>query len=165
MTKIVEELQARVAESKQRLDEVTKAFQTAQQIFQQAQQDHNIWSLALQAELRDEQRRTAAREENQLPLPTVKVDILAEPVPGPSVDNSETLNKTDIVRDLLRRHPAGMTAIEIWKEVNAEFKHRPYLYSVLKRLRDRDEVTMRRNRYSLKLAPKVEEAQAQPVVH
>jgi hypothetical protein len=26
-------------------------------------------------------------------------------------------------------------------------------------------VTMRRNKYSLKLAPKVEEVQAQPVVH
>jgi len=113
MTKIIEELKARIADAKQHLDAVTKTFQIAQQSFQQATQDHNVWTLALQAELRDEHRRTTAATEQQLPLPTEKPEVASDAVSEQSVDNSEVFNKTDIVRDLLRRHPAGMTAIEI----------------------------------------------------
>ncbi|MGA2967079.1 MAG: hypothetical protein ABSD64_12770 [Terriglobales bacterium] len=169
MNKIMEDLEARVAASKQRLDEATKTFQTAQQAYQVAQQDHNVWSLALQAEVRDEQRRDAAATEKQseLPLSTAKPSppsSIVAPIEQ-SVDSPESLNKTDAVRNLLRQHSTGMSAVDIWKEVGAQFKHRPYLYSVLKRLRDRDEVIMRRNKYFLKFIPKTEEAKEQPVVH
>jgi len=170
MTKIIEELQARVADSKLRLDLATKAFQMYQGSFQQAQQDHSIWTNALQAEMRDEQRRAALATEIQLPLPT------EQPQPKPERENyanavldtveemSEQFNKTDAVRDLLRRHPTGMTAVDIWNEVREEFKHRPYLYSVLKRLRDREEIIKRRNKYCLKLIPKAGEAHEQSVI-
>jgi hypothetical protein len=171
MTKIIEELQARVAESKQRLDDVTKTFQTAQQVFQQAQQDHNVWNLALQAEVRDEQRRVAAaiEQQSELPLSNAKPTPLAPapitpPIEQPT-DASEALNKTDVVRSLLKQHPTGMSAVDIWQAVGAQFTHRPYLYSVLKRLRDREEIIKRRNKYCLIAIPKSGEVKEQPVVH
>jgi hypothetical protein len=164
MTKIIEELEARVAASKQRLDETTKTFQSAQQAHLAAQQEHNVWSLALQTEMRDEQRRTAFATETQLPLPTVKAQIEV-PIAPEQVDNSEAPNKTNIVRNLLKQHPTGMSAVDIWKEVGAQFNHRPYLYSVLKRLRDRNEIAKRRNKYCLTALPKAEEVREQSVVH
>src|SRR6185437_16631841 len=78
MTKIIEELQARVAESKKHLDQVTQTFLTAQQAYQLATQDHNIWNLALQAEIRAEQRRAAAAIEKQLPLPNARAEDKTE---------------------------------------------------------------------------------------
>jgi hypothetical protein len=173
MTKILDELQVRVAESKARLDLATKAFQAAQATFVQAQQDHSIWTSAWQAEQRDEQRRAAAAAENQLPLPTAQSEprLANEQEVEDFVDAaladepSENINKTDAVRELLRSHPAGMTAVAIWEEVREDFKHRPYLYSVLKRLRDREEIIKRRGKYCLKLIPKTTEAQEQSLVH
>jgi hypothetical protein len=165
MTKITDELQIRVAESKERLDKAEKDFKVAQAAFQTAQQDHNVWSLALQAEARDEQRKNAAATERQLPLPSVKPQSVAAVVSEQPIDNSEALNKTDVVRNLLRQHPTGMSAVDIWKEVGAQFNHRPYLYSVLKRLRDRNEIVKRRNKYCLTVIPKVEEVKEQPIVH
>ena len=47
-----------------------------------------------------------------------------------------------------------MTPSDLWKQVKAQFTHRPYLYSALKRLKDRDEVTVRRGKYLLKNNPK-----------
>jgi hypothetical protein len=165
MTKITDELQIRVAESKERLDRAEKDFKVAQAAFQTAQQDHNVWNLALQAEVRDEQRKNAAATEQQLPLPTVKPQPIAAITPEQPIDNSEALNKTDVVRNLLKEHPTGMSAVDIWKEVGGQFTHRPYLYSVLKRLRDREEVIKRRNKYCLTAISKVEGVKEQHVVH
>ena len=177
MPKILEELQTRAAEAKKKLDEATVAFQAAQATQNQALQNYNVWSLALQIETREEQQRQAAATEKQLPLPNTSTTGKEAPVivtSGPddecfvvdAVDQLESLNKTDIVRNLLRQHPDGMAATEIWKQVHSQFQHRPYLYSILKRLRDRDEVTKRRGKYFLKLASKVEEVKEQhSVVH
>jgi len=82
---------------------------------------------------------------------------IAAPSLEPPNDTSEVLNKTDIVRSLLKQHPTGMSAVDIWKAVGAQFNHRPYLYSVLKRLRDRQEIVKRRNKYCLTVIPKSEE--------
>jgi len=164
MTKITDQLQMRVAESKERLDKAEKEFKIAQLAFQTAQQDHNVWNLALQAEVRDEQRKNASASEQQLPLPTVKPQPAAIVAPEQPVDSSEVLNKTDIVRNLLKQHPTGMSAVDIWKEVGAQFNHRPYLYSVLKRLRDREEVIRRRSKYCLATISK-EGGTEQSVVH
>lgn len=166
MVTILEELQARTDESKKRFDEATKAYQIAQQTLAQAQHTFNVWNMALQAETREEQLRQTAAAEKQLPLPDPSPESALVTGNVSSEETGETVNKTDTVRDLLYKHPAGMTAIDIWRQVGETFKHRPYLYSVLKRLRDRDEVTIRRGKYYLKLATKVEELkQEQSVVH
>jgi hypothetical protein len=175
MAKILGELQARVIEARKRLDEANATLNAAQQAQITANHNFNVWSMAALAEAREEQLKQAEASEQQLPLPTPKLETLetfsdiadlAEVLADQSANDIEALSKTDSVRELLRRHPAGMTAVDIWNEVSADFKHRPYLYSVLKRLRDRDEVVMRRKRYYLKLANKVGEAKEQEsVVH
>jgi type II secretory pathway pseudopilin PulG len=177
MAKILEEIQSRLAEAQKRLAETTQALQVAQQAQQAAQHNFNVWNMALQIEQRDEQRRVAAATEKQLSLPATQPESKPQPKSDSeleledfvdavlSEDASEGVNKTDTVRDLLRRHPTGMTAVDIWAEVRSDFKHRPYLYSVLKRLRDREEIIKRRGKYCLKLIPKTQEAQDQSVVH
>lgn len=167
MAKILEEIQARLVEAQKRLAETTQALQTAQQAHQIATQNFNVWNMALQIEQREEQLRQAAATEQQpeLPLSTPKPAASIVPPIEHSVDTSEAINKTDVVRNLLKQHPTGMSAVDIWKEVGAQFAHRPYLYSVLKRLRDRDEVIKRRNKYCLTAISKVEGDKEQPVVH
>ncbi len=129
MTKILDELQARVAEAQKRLTEANAALAAAQQAQVQANHNFNVWNMAAVVEMRDEQQRQAAAEAKQMPLPTG--DSASAPDSEAFVDAvplmEEALNKTDTVRDLLRRHPAGMTATEIWREVSGQFKHRPYL--------------------------------------
>jgi hypothetical protein len=166
MSKILEELQSRAAEAKKRLDEATALFQSAQQAQTQAQHNFNVWNLAAQIEAREEQQRQIVASEKQLPLPTGKPHVTPSLSAAPEdvIDNSEALNKTDIVRNLLKQHPAGMSAVAIWEEVGTQFNHRPYLYSVLKRLRDRQEIVKRRNRYSLATIARAEGDKEQQVV-
>ena len=173
MSKIIEELQVRSTEAKKKLDEATAALQAAQTAHGLALQNFNVWNLALQIETRDEQQRQAAAIEKQLPLPETKSESMLV------IDRSNDddvfvvddlpdmgVTKTDIVRNLLRQHPGGMTAPDIWKQVRSQFQHRPYLYSILKRLRDREEVAKRRGKYFLKLEPKIEEVKdQQSIVH
>jgi hypothetical protein len=171
MAKILEEIQARLAEAQKRLTETTQQFQIAQQAQNSAQHNFNVWTMALQLEQRDEQLRQARATEKQLQLPTTvpkspeAAPSAAAPIPEQSPDNSDALNKTNVVRSLLRQHPTGMSAVDIWKEVGGQFNHRPYLYSVLKRLRDRNEIVKRRNKYCLTTITKAEEVKEQTVVH
>jgi hypothetical protein len=71
-------------------------------------------------------------------------------------------NKTEAVRDLLRQHPAGMTPGEIWTHLETQLSNRTYLYSVLKRLRDRGDARAKRGKYFLN--PKIAEDQNQGLV-
>jgi hypothetical protein len=71
-------------------------------------------------------------------------------------------NKTEAVLMLLRQHGVGMTPGEIWKEMESQINNRAYLYSVLKRLKDRGEVKERRGKYCA--IPKIEEVQHQELV-
>ena len=70
-------------------------------------------------------------------------------------DVSEPISKTEAVRELLREHPAGLTSPDLWKgfQIKVPNTERAYLYSVLKRLRDKDEVMVRRGKYMLKIKP------------
>jgi hypothetical protein len=168
MAKIIEEIQTRLAEAQKQLVDATQVLTMAQQKHQAAQHNFNVWTAAMQIEQREEQLRQADANEKQPELPLSPTKPAASIIPSISdhqADASETLNKTEIVRTLLKQHPNGMSAVDIWKEVRAQFMHRPYLYSVLKRLRDREEIIKRRNRYFLTVVPKIEGAKDQPVVH
>jgi hypothetical protein len=172
MAKILEEIQTRLAEAQKQLAEATQSLTLAQQKHQAAQHNFNVWNMAFQVEQRDEQLKQAVAIEKQSELPlsgtkpqSVSPLAVIEQHIEQQADNSESPNKTDVVRNLLKQHPSGMSAVDIWKEVGAQFNHRPYLYSVLKRLRDRNEIAKRRNRYCLTVIPKAEEAKEQPIVH
>jgi hypothetical protein len=43
--------------------------------------------------------------------------------------------------------------MEIWAQVREQFKYRAYLYSVLKRLTDREELCVRRGKYAFRVVP------------
>jgi len=76
--------------------------------------------------------------------------------------NKSEGNKTEAVLTLLRQHSVGMTPGEIWKEMESQINNRAYLYSVLKRLKDRGDVKERRGKYCA--IPKIEEVQNQELV-
>lgn len=76
-------------------------------------------------------------------------------------NNKSEGNKTEAVRMLLRSHTGGMTPSEIWNNLQSQLSNRVYLYSILKRLKDRGEVRDKRGKYYLNL--KVEDDQNQVV--
>ena len=158
MNPTLEDLKARLAVAHKILAEATQQLQVAQQNQQKAASDFNVWNAAVAILTREEQAKQAAAHENQLPIglsaPTPE-PVQSSPTNSTQLQTSEagSPNKTEIVRELLRQHPSGMTPSEIWKELGDQIGNRPYLYSVLKRLRDRDEVTLRRNKYAVKIKP------------
>ncbi len=160
MPSILEALKERLAEATKNYNEATVKFQLAQAAHQQAGMELNIWRGAVEAEARAEQARVEAAKAAQPTLAGIEPQSTSTGVNEANVDEASlratssdatvSTNKTEMVRTLLRQNPAGLTAPQIWQHVTSEFKHRPYMYSVLKRLKDRDEVTFRRNKYFLR---------------
>jgi hypothetical protein len=166
-TALLEELRTRQQTAQARLQEATQAFQaaqaahnSAQATFQKAQQALGIaqqqahgWNTAYAAVLAEEAERKQDAEKEQLKLPHTPTP-LAAPVALPEpVQAAEQKSKTDIIRDLLRQSSHGMTPMEIWSHVQDQFKYRAYMYSVLKRLTDREELCVRRGKYSIRIVP------------
>jgi hypothetical protein len=146
---------------KRGMQEAQVKFQAAQQKmnlanaeFQAAAQEFNAWQTLVAATARKEQHGAP-------PAVSVSAQVTVSPnVAAQLVSSSKTEgNKTNAVRELLRQHPAGMTPLEIWKQMESQMTNRAYLYSVLKRLKDRGDARERRGKYFLN--PKVEEAQNQ----
>jgi hypothetical protein len=169
-TPLLEELRARHNVAQIRLQEATQAFQTAQsdnvaaqanfqkaqQALVVAQQQFHGWNVALTTVQAEETARKEATATSQMQLPntavapTPVVQLVQQPEP---IQPGEQISKTDIVRDLLRQNPQGLTPTEIWSHVHGQFKYRAYLYSVLKRLTDREELSVRRGKYAVRIIP------------
>jgi hypothetical protein len=102
-------------------------------------------------------------------MPAVPNQNIVVPPPPLSTSTSHTAiesnnsegSQTQAVRDLLRQHPAGMTPVEIWEQVGAKISSRAYLYSVLKRLREKGDAKERRGKYFFISKP--EESPAQTI--
>jgi hypothetical protein len=166
---LLEELRSRHHDAQVRLQEAQQIFQTtqaaqakaqaefqkAQQAFVVAQQQFHGWNTAYTAVMAEETARKQAAGQAQLPLPnTAQPTPIAAPAALPEpVQAGEQKSKTDVIRDLLRQNPSGMTPTEIWSQVHGQFKYRAYMYSVLKRLTDREELCVRRGKYAIRLAP------------
>ena len=69
-------------------------------------------------------------------------------------------NKTQLIRDALALHP-GLTPAQVWGAVKTRITRRTYVYSVLKRLKDRKQIVEGRGKYYLPVAPKVAEESEQ----
>jgi hypothetical protein len=168
MRSILEELQTRVAEAEKRVNEAGSQLQAADKAYSAAVNEMNVWRSALEEETRRQQaakqgqgvfvgmERLVAEAPNpkQLSIEASAVvdpstTFLIQPDGTISIQSGGT-NKTELIRAILRQNPAGLTPPQIWGLVSAHFKHRPYLYSVLKRLKDHDEVITRRNKYLLR---------------
>jgi uncharacterized protein YdiU (UPF0061 family) len=167
-TALLEELRNRHHDAQVKLQEAQQAFQaaqaahaTAQANFQKAQQALAIaqqqfhgWSTAYSAVMAEETARKQATEQEQLQLPnTIQPNPPAAPAAQTEqIQLGEQTSKTDAIRDLLRHNPQGLTPTEIWSHVRDQFKYRAYLYSVLKRLRDREELCVRRGgKYAVRI--------------
>lgn len=180
-TVLLEELRNRHHDAQVRFQEAQQSFQAAQaahaastatlqktqQAFAQAQQQLHGWSTAYNAVMAEETARKEAATQAQLQLPNTPAPpplaATAPPtMPQPEPDQTgEQKSKTDLIRDLLRQNSHGMTPTEIWSQVREQFKYRAYMYSVLKRLTDKEELSVRRGKYSIRIIPQeVKEATA-----
>lgn len=154
MTDFIEELKSRAADALERLQATQKEVQVAQAKLQAVAQEHNSLQFLLHSE------SAKLQQQNNPPDGASPVAVNHQTGDAPTSD----LNKTDMIRALLQQHPNGMTAPEIWKEIKAQLSHRAYLYSILKRLRDRDEVFLRRKKYVARIVPKPQEVGGQTTV-
>jgi hypothetical protein len=116
----------------------------------------------------EEAERRQAANAGQLELHSAlpaAASTTPSPQPTNAVETAEPVGKTEIIRDLLRQHPQGMTPTEIWSQVRDRFKHRAYLYNVLKRLTDREELSVRRGKYVFRIVPQEVRAEEGTTVH
>jgi hypothetical protein len=125
--------------------------------------EFNVWNAAYSYELKEQEKRDRLEAEEKAKQPSLPGTILpaetetqssAPPVYESAPEtHQESVNQTEIVRDALRLRPSGMTPGDLWKAHKGEISSRPYLYSILKRMRDKDEATLRRGKYILKPKP------------
>jgi hypothetical protein len=160
MNDFMETLKIRQQDAQRRFQAAQQKLAVAQAEAQSAQQEFNSWNYALATEMRKEQQEAAA---------ALAAKQVGPPAPAPAPDttsvnasatNVPEVNKTDLVRGVLRQHPNGITPTEIWNELKNQVGN-AYIYSVLKRLKDRDEAAKKRGgKYYLK-HPQSEEVSAQ----
>lgn len=147
MSSFIDELTSRAAEAQKRLQIAQQEMQAAQARLQAVAQEFNSLQFLLVTETsKAQQKKTQAG-------PASSNAAVAQ---SAATQQAPDVNKTDLIRDVLKQHAGGITPSEIWKEVKGQVKHRAYLYSVLKRLRDRDEVLVKKNKYLLRLLAKPE---------
>lgn len=142
----LETLKSRLAEAQKRYSEAQAHLQKSQADFNAAAQEVNSWQIAMNAEARKQQASAGLLTP---PQPSLTLNA-----PGSTAPNSDAggTNKTEAIREILRQHPNGITPGEIWKELKGQIAHRPYMYSILKRLKDKGESMERRGKYFLKPA-------------
>jgi hypothetical protein len=165
MNEFLETCKTRLMEAQKRFQAAQQSLQKAQQEFAQAQVEFNNWQGVVNSEMRQQaiQQQVAQSKQPFLPI---------SPQPAPAATPRKTgdaagdVNKTELVRELLAQHPEGMSPTEVWGILKNQIP-RPYIYSILKRLKDNDQVIYqrRRKRYSLRVSPKSEEGKEQPIVH
>lgn len=160
MGTMLDTLRERLEDARSRLVLASQEYQAAGAKLQQVQTECNIWTAAVTLETREEEKRLAKASEDQIPMDlpdfmgAPNSENLSPPETHPEAAASPAVvNKTQKVRDILAEHAAGIAPAEIWMEVKDYVSSRAYLYAILKRLRDNDEVSIRRGRYSLKPKP------------
>jgi uncharacterized protein HemX len=165
MPTILEDLKLRLAAAQARHAVAQQKLQVAQVEFNSATAEVNIWNNAVMIETRDESARAAEAAKDQIPIDlpseaTVEAAVSdAEQIEVQPEEDEEPVNKTEAVREILRQNPGGMTPAALWAafQQQAPNTRRNYLYSVLKRLRDYEEVAQRRGKYVLKVKPPTNE--------
>ncbi len=165
MPTILEALKERVEIARARVTTAQQAFQLAHVELQAANSDLAVWNNAVMLEQREEEKRISAVREVQerqytlpdIPSPSAERYVVEAVVSHPDSDHLQSfgaaINKTERVRETLRSHVGGITPAGLWIELKDHLSSRAYLYSILKRLRDNEEVTQRRGKYILKPKP------------
>jgi len=154
MLSFLDSMKEYVDKARQRAALAEDAYRTAASEFQAASNDLTIWSNAYALALKERERWQAEARETQTQLPMELPDAGENARQPPSIPveqpRTEEINKAAKVREILAAR-GGITPAELWMEVKDFNMTRPYLYSVLKRLRDNNEVAVRKNgKYMLK---------------
>lgn len=165
MSNFLDTLKARLVDAQQRLQVAQQALQKATVEHQAVMQEYASWQNAVNVETRREQITAAvvAAPAPRVPAPPLAVSppvIVKGQLPGivptaPHVSpesnpgNGSDVKQADVIREVLRQHPNGMTPVEVWQEARHHSISRPYVYSVLKRLKDRKQASERRGKYFL----------------
>jgi hypothetical protein len=161
MSSFLEELRARLSIAQKRVQVAIAGLQLAQQENQSAAQEVASLTFLIQTFGQREQAEQAAAEasQNKLALTEEKpVEILAPLVEQAGsqehVSSSESpeVNKTDLVREQLRSHPAGIKPVQVWQALKPQIPNRSYVYAILGRLKAREEATVRRGKYFYRAA-------------
>jgi hypothetical protein len=148
MSDLLERLKEGLAEAQKRQAEVGRRFQIVQLEFQAANAELVGYQKVLELETRRELEKAAAAPAEG---PATKAEQQAEAV---------EINKTQLVKDALADHP-GLTPAQLYGALKHQMPRRNYLYSVLKRLKDRKQVCEKRGKYYLPAVPKIEEVHEQ----
>jgi len=157
MSQVLDGLKERLDAAKARLAAAQQQYQLAGVELQSATNECNIWTSAVSLETRTEEKRLSEAKEKQIPmnlpeLPQQSGEEVTETQSG-SFDATQpvsVVNKTQKVRETLRAHASGINPSGLWTELKDHISSRAYLYSILKRLRDNDEVFIRKGKYILK---------------
>ena len=150
MSAYLDSLKSDLSEAQKRFQEYQLEMQRVQQLFQAAHAD-------LQALQRIVDKQTLKEQGPHKPE-TIQVGGAVQVAAVPHLNDSDPvpdIQKTELIRETLRQH-SGMTPGELYNVVKSHVA-RPYMYSVLKRLRDKEEVVVRRKKYHIKPTPKTEE--------
>jgi len=164
--------QQKLAQCQNELQAAQQRFNVANAEHQTAMQEFQAFNTLTNLEARKEQQavaataagsngassatlvlRPGAEQPKSVPISTINESTytsnVAASVTGGqlSSNNKAEGNKTEVVRDFLRQHSTGVTPSEIWKELESQMSGRAYLYSVLKRLKDRGDVREKRGKY------------------
>jgi len=185
MTTLLEMLRERLPTMQKRAQEATETFQSTQRTHQvltqqlqatQAEyatcmQELNSLQILIGAEIKRMAAEQALEKANtgMVELSAVVVATsdasagLQPPDKDEKPDDGESVetNKTEAIRNMLRAHPGGLTPVEIWRSVKDQIPRRSYVYSVLGRLKDRDQVTWRRGKYFFRATAKSEDLKNQ----
>jgi hypothetical protein len=174
MTQFLETIKLRMEEAQKRLQVAVQELQQAQLRHQAIAQEFAGWQTSYQNELRREQINGLVPPATAVPNANAKI-IQTSVTPTQVMQNERSpvgvtleptdINKTELVRNLVREHPKGITPNDLWKTLNGRIAYRPYLYSILKRLKDRGEVVQTRGgKYCPRNLVKDEESKEQATI-
>jgi hypothetical protein len=138
MSAFLDTLRERMTEAQRRVGETQKALHLATSAHQTALSEFTSWSTAYEAESRRE-----------------GISPVSPPAPAVTPREADVEgNKTELIREIIRQHPTGITPGEIWQRVKNQLPRRNYVYAVLGRLKNSDLVSVRNGKYRFKNATK-----------
>jgi hypothetical protein len=151
MSDFLETLKVRMADAQRRFNEVNLRFQKTQAEMQAIQQEFVSWQTAVKNETIKEQAELEAQTPDRPPNTSPAATLTVVPSPASEV------NKTEMIKNLLQKNPAGLTPAEVWRAVKTTVPERSYVYSVLKRLKDREQVMVKKGKYYFRTLQRNEE--------
>lgn len=157
MATFVETMKEYVDKARARLAAAEQVHRAASAELMAASSDFAVWNNAYTLAVKEREKWEAEAKETQQQLPMDLPDTTSLSFEPSNVadehNHSVEINKTAKVREVLAAHQTGITPGQLWLNVKDFQVSRAYLYSVLKRFRDNDEVTVRRGKYMLKPKP------------